>query len=140
MNRYSKEQLGYLEGLERRIPKTEYCTDFIRSEYESIKSDTSKREVLCDIISSEIKENTKEILPKDRILLESILNMSEIADNLLYIANLSKEENSMRNLFDYSGQEQSYDNDIRTIAIRNRMVSLIMKNIELNKSLEEIKD
>jgi len=82
MNKYSGRQVGYLEELEKRIPKTKYCTDFLREEYESIKSDTDKREVLCDIISSELRENPNELSSKDRTLLESILNMSEIADNL----------------------------------------------------------
>ncbi len=140
MTRYSKRQVGYLEELEKRIPKTKYCTDFLRGEYESIKSDTDKREVLCDIISSEIKENPKEISGDDRILLESILNMSEIADNLLYIADLSNEEYNMRNLFNYTERPQSFDNDIRTIAVRSRMVSLIMKNIKLNELLDNTKD
>ena len=140
MTRYSERQVGYLEELEKRIPKTKYCTDFLRGEYESIKSDTDKREVLCDIISSEIKENPEEISSKDRIFLESILNMSELADNLLYLADLSNEEYSLRNLFNYTDRPQSLDNDFRTIAIRSRMVNLIMKNIKLNESINNTED
>ena len=132
MSNYSKRQKGYLVKLDKRLPRTKYCTDFLREEYESIKSDSDKREVLCDIISSEIKENPKEISGKDRILLESILNMSELADNLLYLADLSNEEYSLRNLFNYTDRPQSLDNDFRTIAIRSRMVNLIMKNINKN--------
>lgn len=140
MNNYSKRQVGYLEKLDERLPKTKYCTDFLREEYESIKSDSDKREVLCDIISSEIKENPEEISSKDRILLESILNMSELADNLLYLADLSNEEYSLRNLFNYTDRPQSLDNDFRTIAIRSRMVDLIMKNIKLNESINNTED
>ncbi len=140
MNKYSGRQVGYLEELEKRIPKTKYCTDFLREEYESIKSDTDKREVLCDIISSELRENPDELSSKDRTLLESILNMSEIADNLLYIADLSNEESTMRKLFNYAEQPHLFDTDIRTIAIRSRMVSLIMKNIRLNESLDNKKN
>ena len=126
--------------LDERLPKTRYCTNFLREEYDSIKSDSDKREVLCDIISSEIKENPKEISGKDRILLETILNMSEIADNLLYITDLSNEDASMRNLLNYTEQSQSFDNEIRTIAIRSRMVDLIMRNIKLNESIDNTKD
>ena len=140
MNNYSERQVGYLEKLDERLPKTKYCTDFLREEYESIKSDSDKREVLCDIISSEIKENPEEISSKDRILLESILNMSELADNLLYLADLSNEEYSLRNLFNYTDRPQSLDNDFRTIAIRSRMVDLIMKNIKLNESINNTED
>lgn len=140
MSKYSKRQKGYLVKLDERLPKTRYCTNFLRDEYDLIKSDSDKREVLCDIISSEIKENPKEISGKDRILLETILNMSEIADNLLYISDLSNEDASMRNLFDYTEQPQSFDNDIRTISIRSRMVALIMRNIKLNESIDNTKD
>ena len=140
MSKYSKRQKGYLVKLDERLAKTRYCTNFLREEYDSIKSDSDKREVLCDIISSEIKENPKEISGKDRILLEMILNMSEIADNLLYIADLSNEDASMRNLFDYTEQPQSFYNEIRTIAIRSRMVNLIMRNIKLNESIDNTKD
>ena len=140
MSKYSKRQKGYLVKLDERLPKTRYCTNFLREEYDSIKSDSDKREVLCDIISSEIKENPKEISGKDRILLETILNMSEIADNLLYITDLSNEDASMRNLLNYTEQPQSFDNEIRTIAIRSRMVDLIMRNIKLNESIDNTKD
>ena len=140
MSKYSKRQKGYLVKLDERLPKTRYCTNFLREEYDSIKSDSDKREVLCDIISSEIKENPKEISGKDRILLETILNMSEIADNLLYITDLSNEDASMRNLLNYTEQSQSFDNEIRTIAIRSRMVDLIMRNIKLNESIDNTKD
>jgi len=140
MSNYSKRQKGYLVKLDERLPKTKYCTNFLRAEYDLIKSDSDKREVLCDIISSEIKENPEEISGKDRILLETILNMSEIADNLLYISDLSNEDASMRNLFDYTEQPQSFDNDIRTISIRSRMVALIMRNIKLNESIDNTKD
>ena len=140
MSKYSKRQKGYLVKLDERLPKTRYCTNFLREEYDSIKSDSDKREVLCDIISSEIKENPKEISGKDRILLEMILNMSEIADNLLYITDLSNEDASMRNLLNYTEQSQSFDNEIRTIAIRSRMVDLIMRNIKLNESIDNTKD
>jgi hypothetical protein len=140
MSNYSKRQKGYLVKLDERLPRTKYCTDFLREEYESIKSDSDKREVLCDIISSEIKENPKEISGKDRILLETILNMSEIADNLLYIADLSNEDASMRNLFEYTERPQLFDNELRTIAIRRRMVDLILRNIKLRESLDNTKD
>ena len=46
----------------------------------------------------------------------------------------------MRNLFDYTEQPQSFDNEIRTIAIRSRMVDLIMRNIKLNESIDNTKD
>ena len=62
MKKYNERQFEYLVKMQIRIPRdTDDCTDFLRGEYESIKADTDKREVLCDIISSEIKENPKEI-------------------------------------------------------------------------------
>ena len=35
MSNYNKRQKGYLVKLDERLPRTKYCTDFLREEYET---------------------------------------------------------------------------------------------------------